>query len=210
MKKLSIKASMLLSIVLLGQYAVAFGASVVEKLTDALRGGDVEKVLSLINDAKELSYQGEAIQLMQSLWAGKGLPSGVSSSLIKKDIIRINAADYLVQAHNNGLLEVNKGEFQTFARKLLSSDDAEAVSASLFVLAHIDDPEDVKLIEPLVLSKSEYLFRSATLALAMMCNESADKALKELEEKVSESRRGYLVDTREKFLSMKEKGLYCH
>jgi len=42
-----------------------------------------------------------------------------------------------------------------------------------------------------------------------MCNETASITLEKLEQKVSDSRRKYLIDTREKFNSIKKKGIYC-
>ncbi len=210
MSKALTKVFFLLSMFLLNQAALAADSSITTKLTEALRENNVEMVLSLINDAKELSYQGEIIPFMYSLWEGEKLPTDISPTLIKKDIIRINIADLLVQAAKNGLVKINEKEFQVFAQKVLSSGDAEVISSALFVLAHIDDPNDVNRIEPFVLSKSEYLFRSATLSLAMMCNNAAEKSLEGLERKVSDSRREHLIETREKFKLMKQKGLNCH
>lgn len=210
MKKAFIKMFVLLSMGMLSQHALAVDSSITGKLTVALSENNVEEVLSLINDAKEHSYQGEMIPFMYSLWKGEGLPTGTSLVLIKKDVVRINIADFLVQAYKNGLVEINEREFQTFAQKVLSSNDATAISSALLVLAHIDDPNDIKRIELFVLSKSDYLFRSAALSLAMMCNELAGKSLARLQNKVSDPRREYLVETREKFRSMKQKGHYCH
>jgi len=70
----------------------------------------------LINDAKELAYQGEAIRYFQVLWTGENLPGGISSIIVGKDIIKINIADYLMQAYKNGLVDIDKDEFQKFAR----------------------------------------------------------------------------------------------
>jgi len=199
----------MLSIVIQIQFSIASELNIIGKLTDALKGNDTEKVLSSINEAKELGYQGETIQLLYSIWTGEGQPTGISAALVNKDIVRINVADYLVQAHKNELLELSLDEFQSFSRKVLSGDDVEVISSALFVLAHIDDKEDVKLIEPFIHSKSDYLFRSASLSLAMMCNAMSEKTLISLSEKLDVSRRAYLKDTREKFLSMKEKSFYC-
>ena len=210
MKKALIKVFFLLAIVMLNQNALATDRSITSKLTDALRGSNTEEILSLINDAKGLSYQEEIIPFMYGLWKGEELPVGISPVLIKKDIIRINIADFLVQAAKNGLVEIDEKELQLFAQKVLSSGDTEAISSALFVLAHIDDPNDVNRIEIFIFYKSDFLFRSATLSLAMMCNKLAEKSLEKLERKVSDSRREYLIESREKFRSMKQKGFNCH
>lgn len=200
---------MLVGIVAVFQNGVAGGSAETTKVIDALGGNDVNRVLSAINNAKELPYQGEMIQLMQALWNSEGLKDDISIDMIQKDVVRINVADFLVQANKNGLVELDTNQFQAYARKVLKSTDTEAVSSALFVLANIDDPEDVELIKPFVLSKSDYLFRSAALSLAMMCNDASDEALTGLSQKLKGSKRDYLRDTREKFLSMKEKGHYC-
>ncbi len=191
------------------QNGIAGGSSETMRLTDALSGNNVNQVLSEINNAKELHYQGEMIQLMKAVWSGENLDKGISTDMVKKDIIKINVADFLVQAHNNGLIDIDTDQFRVYAKKVLNSADTEAVSSALFVLANIDNPEDVKLIKPFILSKSDYLFRSATLALAMMCNDKSDEALADLAENVKGAKRDYLRDTREKFLSMKKKEYHC-
>lgn len=192
------------------QNGIAGSSSETMKLIDVLSGNNVNRVLSAINDAKELQYQGEMIKLMKAVWSGENLDKNISVDMVKKDIVRINVADFLVQAHNNGLVDIDTNQFRAYAKKVLNGSDTEAMSSALFVLANLDNPEDVKLIKPFVLSKSDYLFRSATLALAMMCNDKSDEILVELAEKLKGAKRDYLRDTRKKFISMKKKGYHCH
>jgi hypothetical protein len=78
------------------------------------------------------------------------------------------------------------------------------------VLAHIDDPQDVEAIGRFSSSKSQYLFRSAVLSLAMMCNDAANSKLIALEKDNRLSgQRDYISETRKKFSAMKAKGYMC-
>jgi len=128
------------------QNGIAGGSSETTKLIDALSGNNVNQVLSEINNAKELHYQGEMIQLMKAVWSGENLDKGISTDMVKKDIIKINVADFLVQAHNNGLIDIDTDQFRVYAKKVLNSADTEAVSSALFVLMIVMSMTKVKFL----------------------------------------------------------------
>jgi len=179
------------------------------KLTIALKNNNVDHVVTLLNDAKEFSNQEEIVQYINNLWVDKNAPPEVSNKLLHKSIIRINIADFLMQAYNNGNSTVHIQEIHKYAKLQLTSHKEEVVSMALFVLAQFNDENDLKLIEPFIFSKSDYLFRSAALSLAMMCNDKVDNRMEYLQKQLDSSRKHYLIETRKKFKKMKDNDGYC-
>lgn len=179
----------------------------VENLLAAFESKNIDRVLSSLNDIKRSRYKGDILPLLDALWnKDKEAASQVPQEMLDYDIIRIQIADILVQAHNNGLIEAPVNDIHAFARKLLKSSDKEVVASTVFVLAQIDDQEDVNEIEGVALNNKGYLFRSSVIALSMMCNSAADRALKRIGEVTSDSEQTQFVrETRIKFSNLK----YC-
>jgi|APMI01.1.fsa_nt_gi hypothetical protein len=202
------KSISLIILLSLSPSLMAGSAPIVDDLVSAFNEGDTDKVLLLINKAKGLSYQGDdLISFIYHLWKDNDFPELRSNKLVKIDIVRINIADFLIQANKNGLKDINKEEIRNYAHNLLARDnfDVDVISQTLFVLANIDNPEDIKLMAPFFNSKNDYLFRSSTLALAMMCNSIAENKLIEIEkEEQVPDRHEYIVDIQKKFKILNE------
>jgi len=185
-------------------------SSLREDIVNSINSGNVDKTISLINDAKELRYQGEMINFMESLWKKNKNSSIKNVKYLDKEIIRINIADFLVQAHTNGLVELDIKEFDNYAKNVLMGKDVQAKSNALFVLGNIGNPKDANLIKSFSESNSDYLFRSSILALAMMCNRESSTAIKEIKNNTkSSTRREFIESVQKQFKNYRRSDRDC-
>lgn len=182
-----------------------------ENLRAALNSKNVDQVISTLNDIKKSRYQGDVLPLIKALWDhDKEAEPDIAWDMLDYEIIKINITDVLVQAHNNGMVDVELSKLHECARELLNSSDNEVAASSALVLAQIDDSEDVERIKNIALGSKGYLFRSSVLALSMMCSPNADSALTVVVETVSDSEQAkFASDTQARFAKLKEGGTYC-
>lgn len=191
------------------QVSTGFESPLIKKLSAALEAQNTRAAVQIINEAKRVAYEEEVLSYMRNLWEGSETIT-LPKEVLEKPIIRINVADLLVQASHNRLLDINEVEFQRYARQLLNSDEIEVSSVAFFVLARIDDPNDVEVIEPFALMESQYLARSAIVAIAMMCNGSAKESLQRIETTLNtQEMQIHLRKTREQFDRLKKSGHLC-
>lgn len=180
-----------------------------QKLIDAFNSNSVEQIIAEINNAKKYRYKGDLNELLINMWYSKN-DNTVSSKMMQKDIVRVNVADYLIQAYNNQLIDIDISGMHDYVKSLLKKKDPEVLSVALLVIGKIDDPQDVDLLEPFLLSDSMYLFRSATIALAMMCNKKAvDKVSNVLSKLTDHEKKEFMIQTVDEFNNMKQLGGIC-
>lgn len=182
-----------------------------ESLRAALSSKNIDQVLVALNDIKKSRYQGDVLPFIKALWAqDKESEPDIAWNMLDHDIVKINLTDILVQAYNNGLVDIELDKLHDYARKLLGSSDKEVAASATLVLAQIDDPEDVLQIKNTALKSKGYLFRSSVLALSMMCNPKAGPALTVIGDTVSSSEQSKFVkETQAKFSKLKQDGAYC-
>ncbi len=183
------------------------GTANVETLLSAFKSKNIDRVLSSLNEIKRSRYQGDVLPLLEALWnKDEEAASQVPREMLDYDIVRIHIADVLMQARNNGLIDIPVSNIHASARRLLKSPDKEVVAATVFVLAQIDDPKDVEELESIALTNEGYLFRSSVVALSMMCNSAAGPALEKIGNLVSSPEKSQFVrETRTKVSNFK----YC-
>lgn len=183
------------------------GTANVETLLSAFKSKNMDRVLSSLNEIKRSRYQGDVLPLLEALWnKDEQAASRVPREMLDYDIVRIHIADVLMQARNNGLIDIPVSNIHASARRLLKSPDKEVVAATVFVLAQVDDPRDVEELENIALSNEGYLFRSSVIALSMMCNPAAGPALKKIGDLVRSPEKAQFVrETRGKLSNFK----YC-
>ncbi|MHB8474183.1 MAG: hypothetical protein ACYDC8_15305 [Gammaproteobacteria bacterium] len=187
------------------------GAKNDENIRQALASKNLDQLITVLNEIKSSVYQGDVLPLIQTLWKrDKVAEPNIHWDMVEYDIVRINLADILVQARNNGLIDTEIDDLHKYAVSMLDSKDSAVVSSAVMVLAQIDDKNDVSKIKKIALSRPGYLFRSSILSLSMMCNSDAALALEAIERNLTKSdEKTFLLETRAKFAKHKDAGTYC-
>ena len=184
-----------------------------EELVATLRSGNIDQIVIELNEIKRMGYKGDILPFVAELWAGKpneGEDETLPWESIGRDIVRIEFADILAQAHRNGLLAELDEDVAEFARELIGSDDVQLVGRAAQVLGVIDHPRDASLLFELAAREERGTFRPTVLGLASMCNEEADAALSRLQERsLSERNRDFLMETRASMTAFKDRSDYC-
>ena len=180
-----------------------------ENVAAVLRNGTTPEVVRILNEVKRVGYRGDVLPLIANLWSGKS--NDLPKSATEPDIVRIQLADILAQAYRNGFLTSLDSGIHPYARKLIASDDPQLVSSAVQVLAIIDDPTDVPLLERIASKEVRPTFRATVAALAEMCSPQADEALLRLGSSglQSENKR-FLDETRQSIGALRRTAGVCH
>ncbi len=196
----------------IGSFSAYAQSQNLNNLQAAFQARDLDKIIRVLNDIKGARYQGDVLPVVKALWKGdsKAL-EGIPPELVGYPIVRINLADILLQAYKNGMVNVDVREIHQYARETVKSDDYEVKVNAMFVLGSINDERDVGTLKDVALqTTSDYLFRSAVVSLAKMCNSKANEALAAVEQNRKESEKArYVKETRAQFENMKKKGGFC-
>ena len=190
--------------------ASSVGSDLHEDLVAALRSKHTDDLFRVLNQIKASSYKGDVLPLLVDIWSGNDTDHDLPVAFLGMDIVRISVGDVLVQAHINGLVQIELGEFQSYARGRLSSSDVEIVSRAATLLSQIDDPIDVPVLRELATGSSGYVFNSAVAALVLMCNGDAESALSRLLRQTDDTeKRSYIVDSQMRFKALKSTRGFC-
>jgi len=193
---------------------VAYGKNAVnvETIRSTLKTRNIDEIIDVMNKIKMLRYQGHVLPYLDSLWHGKTdeLPNE-SWDVIKLDIVRLEIADILLQADNNGDYKADRKEIHKFVRNLLNRrKDSGLIRRALLVLSHFDCEDDVDFIVSIALNEDRRTFRAAIIALADMCNEKAKKALVSLSNKLKrEDYREYVRIKSKELHELQKKWRLC-
>lgn len=179
-----------------------------DDLVAALKAKNIDRALASLNEIKRSQYKGDVLPFLKAIWS-ESVVIDIPREILNLNIIRINVADVLVQAHNNGLTDAPLNDIRSFARSLLDrrdkERDVEAMSTAIFVLGHIDNSEDTTLLRKTALQGNDYLFRSSVIALLMMCNTAASDELNGIKKAGTAEQKRFLEEVRSKFQNAK----YC-
>ena len=150
-----------------------------ETIRLALKSGNLDDILRLLNDVKGMHYQGQVLPYLDALWHKKiNEYPDEPWEVINLDIVRLEIGNTLIQADNNNIYKTDRGGIHKFVRKTLSTtNDYQLIQYALLTISLFDSEEDVELIVSIAKKEDRRTFRSAVLALADMCNEKAKTAL---------------------------------
>lgn len=99
--------------------------------------------------------------------------------------IRIEIADVLIQASNNGLIELDRREARAYSRQVAQGITADAKTTAILNLGLLGNPGDIQLLKEIALREDRQTFRAAVISPARMCGPDAEKALAEVRAKVT-------------------------
>jgi hypothetical protein len=184
----------------------------VPDLVKQLQTQDIDRIVETLNAVKQMTYQGEILPFLHDLWnERKDAHPNVPWAIVTGNRVRIEIADVLVQAHKNGLIELDIEPFRKFAIGLINSTDMMVVWSALGVLAVIDDERDVDAIVMLAEHQRNMgTFRASVSALVHMCNPAAAQGLDHLKRQLSDpDRKTFVIKTRQEFDAFKTRTNWC-
>lgn len=162
-----------------------------------LRSDDIDHIVSIMNDVKRQRYKGELLPIIVDAWKGhvENLPE-VNWSMLRTDRVRLELADILLQANRNGLIDLDKSEFEETIHEWIENQDRDVARQAVIVLSLIDNERNVSILTEVALGRPK-LFRAAVFSLSRMCDPSAFQALSDIEEKLQErEKKEFLRETR--------------
>lgn len=159
----------------------------VEDLKADLQTRDIDRIVKALNVVKQMKYQGQVLPFLVDLWTNqKDKYPDLQWEIINSDIVKVDIANVLLQAQRNGRIQIGKGSVYEFVASLLDSSDVQVAQNAILTLSLIDEPRSVERILSAANRKNKWTFRSSFLALTSMCHPSADKALDQLEIRVTD------------------------
>lgn len=177
-----------------------------EILIDQFRSGNRNEIYVLLNEIKKESNSENDFLILNDIWEGnKEKYPNLNWDIIEDDYIKVNIVDALIQAVQNDIIDVDIRPMQEYTVNLLKKNNANVVVQAIWVLAVIDDENDVDEIVRVAQTMKERKFKAAVSTLSVMCNERAAIALDELEKEVRMIEyRIYIRETREKMNNIKK------
>jgi len=176
----------------------------VSELKQVLRSEDEREIVRAMNRVKQNQESHQLLMFVVQLWRNdQRQHSDVPWNIVNSELIRIEVANVLAQASNNGFVKIDREELREYARHVISGSNERAKSEAVLTLGVINNPGDVKLLKDIALLENPQTFRAAVIALAASCHPSGEAALAELRTKA----RGR--ENRE-FVQMKSSELLPH
>jgi len=169
-----------------------------DKMVETFRMEDVDRIVAEINEAKRKIYDQDTINFFSSYWDGS-LKYKLRADISSNHLIRINVADFLVQSAMNGFADMDLTPFREYAVKRLEDENEQVVSSALLVIGRINNDSDVPILKQHVYTESNYIFRSAILALIFMCSDRASDAINEISVDANDDRRMFISQTKTRF-----------
>jgi hypothetical protein len=165
--------------------------SVVE-LKEIIMSEDTNEIVRAMNRVKQNQGSHDLMVFAMDLWEKNTRKYAyLPWRIINSDIVRIEVANVLIQASNNGLIKVDQDELRKYARLVVSGSDQLAVASAISTLGLIKNSEDIKLIERVALEENPRTFARAIIALAENCDPAAEIVLNDVSKRVGrdESKR---------------------
>lgn len=183
-----------------------------DKLSKVINSKNIDRVLDTLNEVKKMSYQGEILPFIKDLWnLDKKEHTDLAWNIVKKDIVRVEIANILVQAERNELINIKKDDIHNYILSLLNSKDVYVVQKAITTLGLFDCKSDVDDILSIAKKQNKITFRVAVITLANMCNSASYKALDQLFKFINDKQlKQYIINTREKAKKFKKRTKWCN
>lgn len=155
-------------------------------LAGVMEHGSTDEIISALNQAQMLNYQGEVLPFIQDLYLKKKekYPK-VNWREIELPIVRVKLANVLLQARRNSIIRFDVTSMHAELRRALQTSDRQVVWSAITTIAFIDDDNDVDLIYSFALHEDDTVtFRTAVSALLEMCSPRVTVKLSELAARV--------------------------
>ena len=159
-----------------------------------------------------MSYKGQILPFVQDLWEKrKNQHPNLPWDVIAYKIVRVELADILGQAIKNGHVKMDLNPIHNYLFHLIESTDSAVSRKAIGALSIIGDERDVEKIVTVAKRLEPAIFRIAVLTLTMMCNETAARAVLELEASITDSElRSFIIESTEESEDFKKTSNFCN
>ncbi len=160
-----------------------------------LATSDVGSIVRVMNDIKQFNTP-ELSAFAVDLWKkNRSKYPELNWQVVASTRVRAELANILIQADNNEFVKVDRDEIRLFAREVLMSANEDAKRTCIFTLGLLNNPNDVSLLREIAEREDPRTFRSAAIALAKMCGNGAQDALKSIRLNIHGSENRQFLDT---------------
>jgi hypothetical protein len=157
----------------------------VPELKRVLQSEDEREIVGAMNRVKQNQESHQLLMFVVELWKNNQTKyPDVPWVIVNSERIRIEVANVLAQAGNNGFVKIDREELRKYARDVISGSNEPAKSEAALTLGLINDHRDIKLLEGIALLENPQTFRASVIALAESCHPSGEAALAELRAKI--------------------------
>lgn len=161
--------------------------SVIE-LKQALKSEDDGAINQAMNRVKQNQQSNELMMFVMKLWMNdKQLYPDLPWRILNSEIVRVEIANVLVQASNNGLVKVNRDELRIYAKQVIVGSDQMAKATAVSTLGLLRNSADIELFKNIALEENPRTFFYAILALSQNCDSKATSALDDVKRKINSS-----------------------
>ncbi len=168
----------------------------------AVNSGSTGQVVNALNKVKSMRYQDEVILLLQDLWSDRRVEHpDLNWDLVSRDVVRIEIANVLAQAAQNGRSDIDVDALRNFAITMLESDDPDARIAAIGTIRIFDMASDVPRLLDAGIQEDHSTYRAVVLALTGMCTPEAEAALDTLYASVESSSAKEIIQENRKEMS---------
>jgi hypothetical protein len=198
MKKILYRILVVIFFVVFSGQSVA-GAGCDNLINASKMGGD-DEFLDAVHEVKKNGHFVDCASVFMDFWLLKTSKyNGVELGFLKKNGIRIQVADVLLQAEKNKRINIDKAPILDYVRSLSIGDGCEIYNRALLILGGTMDAGDLGKIRKEVISQDRCTFSAASIALASRCDVK-DGDVERIRESLSSiSRKKFLMDTWLKF-----------
>ena len=159
------------------------------ELYEVFQSKDLGKIKNTLNDISSMRHQGKLLGFLLDVWNQKKTKyPELSWSTLNKDIIRLNITNILVQAKNNGFIEIDIKEMHKYVLSLVDVWDKELAGQAIRNLSLFRDQKDVPLLLSIAKRNERSTFRYSIMALSTMCIPSALEALEKLKKSFTDKK----------------------
>lgn len=145
-----------------------------QSLIDSFERRDYDGVFKVINTAKKMRHQEYFAGVVKSFWYCASIEEGGGcsaevNSFSQEPRVRLELADYLIQAARNKFLDDEGGDYVEYARSMVGYGDPEISSKAVRIIGIYSDPIDIPLFERILSKEDVFDFYSAAFALSKNC-----------------------------------------
>lgn len=162
------------------------------ELKQVIKSEDEGGIWRAMNRVKQNQESHDLMTFVMKLWVNdkKAYPD-LPWHVVNSEVVRIEIANVLAQANNNGFVKVDREELRKYARQVIAGSDQSAKSTAISTLGLIRNSADVELIKQIALEENPRTFLSAIIALTESCDARAGVALDDIRRRVgsNESKR---------------------
>jgi hypothetical protein len=165
----------------------------VNELKNILRSDDLNAIVIAMNRVKQNQRSPELMRFILKLWREDGVPA---TGVMRSDIVRLELANVLVQANNNGFIKIDVEEIRKYAKEVIAGPNDDAKAIAIETLGLTRNADDIPLFKRIALEENSLTFVEAVLALNQSCEKRAKVALAEIKRRITrEQNKKFLQDS---------------